>query len=141
MSIFSCSSCQLRLTILWIQLLLSVRTIAGILMAERRLHSGFKWPKHTENKFTWCNYTNFSKHFSASSLNFRFRSFDCASYSKFVKLIGQFHEFLNLIFGVFSCLAQLWVVLDGLSFQSNLMTLNSLAATKCQQNKLHSIKE
>ena len=97
----ACVRLAASLTILWIQLLLSVRTFAGILMAERRPHSGFKWPKHTENKFTWCDYTNFSKQFSANSLNFRFRWFDCTSHSKFVKLFGQFHESLNLIFGGF----------------------------------------
>ena len=37
----------------------------------------------------------FAKQFSANSLNFRFRSFDCASHSKFVKLFGQFHEFFS----------------------------------------------
>jgi hypothetical protein len=58
-----CVRLAASLTILWIQLLLSVRSFAGILMAELRPHSGFKWPKHTGNKFTWCDFTNFWSNF------------------------------------------------------------------------------
>ena len=36
-------------------------------------HSGFKLLKRAENRFTWCDFTNFSK-LSNDSHNFRFRS-------------------------------------------------------------------
>ena len=36
-------------------------------------HCGFKWLKYARNKFTWCDFTSFSKQFSADLHHFRFR--------------------------------------------------------------------
>ena len=39
----------------------------------RVAHSGFKWIKPAKNKFTWCDFTNFSKQVSANlHIYFRF---------------------------------------------------------------------
>ena len=49
-------------------------------------HCGFKWVKYARNKFTWCDFTSYSKQFSADLHHFRFR-FLCISHSKLVKLL------------------------------------------------------
>ena len=70
------------------------------------MHCGFKWVKYAGNKFPWCDFTSFSKQFSAALHHFRFR-FLCTSHWNLVKLLQtqvwplNFMNFSNVIFGGF----------------------------------------
>ena len=76
------------------------------LNAAAEKHCGFKWVKYARNEITWCDFTSFSKQFSADLHHFRFL-FLCTSHSKLVKLLQtqvwplNFTNFSNVIFGGF----------------------------------------
>ena len=76
-------------------------------LASALAHCGFKWVKYARYKFNWwCDFTSFSKQFSADLHHFRFL-FLCTSHSKLVKLLQtqvwplNFTNFSNVIFGGF----------------------------------------
>ena len=68
--------------------------------------SGSKLLKLAKNKFTWSDFTNFSKQISVFRHNYRFRSFHhlifkiCQTVLG-ISMINQFHKFFSIIFGGF----------------------------------------